>query len=207
MYARSMTLQADPQRIDAGIATMRDELMPTVLDTDGCVGLSFVCDRDSGRCIAATSWDSAPAMAASRESLRPLRDRLTEVMGAGDYQLQDWEIAAMHRLHPPTEQSCARLTWTRGDPADTDRTIDGVRMGLIPRMDELPGFCSMSLMVDRDTGIGVLTAVYRDRAAMEQSRPMVASMREEFAQQTGMQITEVAEFDLAIHHLRVPELV
>jgi quinol monooxygenase YgiN len=207
MYARSMTLSADPKRIDAGITTMQNELMPTVLETDGCIGLSFVCDRDSGRCIAATSWDSEAAMAASRESLRPVRGRLTEVMGAGDYQLQDWDIAAMHRLHPPGDDACARLTWTRGDPATMDRTIDTLRMSLVPRMDDLPGFCSMSLMVDRATGAGVLTAVYRDRAAMDESRPMVMAMREEFTSQMGMEVTEVAEFDLAIHHLRAPELV
>jgi quinol monooxygenase YgiN len=207
MYARSMTIHADPQRIDAGIGLMNDELLPTVLDTDGCVGASMVCDRDSGRCIVATSWESEEARDASREQLRPLRDRLAEAMGASDVELQDWEIAAMHRLHPPGDEACARLSWTRGDPATTDRTVDTLRMGLVPRMDELPGFCSMSLMVDRDTGMAVLTAVYRDRDALEQSRPAVASMRAEFTREMGLEVLEVAEFDLAIHHLHVPELV
>jgi hypothetical protein len=32
-------------------------------------------------------------------------------------------------------------------------------------------------------------------------------MREEFTRQTGGEITEIAEFDLALHHLRVPETV
>jgi quinol monooxygenase YgiN len=206
MYARSMTIHADPQRIDAGIAMMNDDLMQTVLDTDGCVGVSMVCDRDSGRCIVATSWDSEESQEASREQLRPVRDRLADAMGARDYDVQMWEIAAMHRLHPPGDDACARLTWTRGDPATMDRTVDGLRMGLVPRMDELPGFCSMSLMVDRETGMSVLTAVYRDRAAMEQSRPAVTSMRDEFTRETGMEVMDVAEFDLVVHHLRVPEM-
>jgi quinol monooxygenase YgiN len=205
-HARSMTMTADPKRIDAGIGLMNDELTQTVLDTDGCVGLSMVCDRESGRCIVATSWESEEARDASREQLRPARDRLTAALGAPDAELQNWEIAAMHRLHPPGDDACARLTWTRGDPATTDRTTDGLRMNLVPRMDELPGFCSMSLMVDRGTGMAVLTAVYRDRAAMEQSRSAVRSMRDEFTGEMGREVVEVAEFDLAVHHLRVPEM-
>ena len=31
-------------------------------------------------------------------------------------------------------------------------------------------------------------------------------MREEFTRQMGMEVTDVAEFALAIHHLRVPEM-
>jgi hypothetical protein len=31
-------------------------------------------------------------------------------------------------------------------------------------------------------------------------------MREQFTQQMGLEITDMAEFELAIHHLRVPEM-
>jgi hypothetical protein len=61
-------------------------------------------------------------------------------------------------------------------------------------------------MVDRNTGRSSLTAVYADRDAMQSSRETVAGMREEFTRQLGMEVTDVAEFELAIHHLRVPEM-
>jgi hypothetical protein len=73
-------------------------------------------------------------------------------------------------------------------------------------MDDVPGFCSLSLMVDRNTGRGSLTVVYKDRRSMEDSREAVRGMREEFSRQMGMEVTDVAEFELAIHHLRVPEM-
>src|SRR5215211_331392 len=52
MYARSTTIQAQPTSIDAGITHMRDKVMPAIEAVDGCVGLSLLVDRTSGRCIA-----------------------------------------------------------------------------------------------------------------------------------------------------------
>ena len=74
-------------------------------------------------------------------------------------------------------------------------------------MDDLAGFCSLSLLVDRESGIGSLTSVYTDRAAMDTSRDLISAMRDEFTAQRGVMVTEEAEFDVVLHSLRVPELV
>lgn len=207
MYARSNDLMADPSRMDDGIADVRDNVMPAVLEMDGCVGISMLCDRDIGRCIVTTAWETAEAMAASRDRVGAMRERATEQFGSRRTEVQEWEIAAMHRLHPATDDACARVTWSRTDPANADRMIDAFRMGIVPQVDEIPGFCSLSLMVDRQTGMGSLTSVYADRAALDASRDQVAGMREEFAGRMLMQVTDVAEFEVVLHHLRVPELV
>jgi quinol monooxygenase YgiN len=207
MYARTTTITADPTRMDDGIADVRDNVLPAVSDMDGCIGLSMLCDRDSGRCIVTTAWESEEAMAATRDRVKQMRARATEQFGGSDPQVQEWEIAAVHRLHPATDDSCARVTWSRSDPAMADRMIDAFRTGIVPRVDEIPGFCSLSLMVDRQTGMSSLTSVYADRAALDASRDQVAGMREEFAGRMLMQVTDVAEFEVVLHHLRVPELV
>ena len=206
MYARSTTLTADPQRMDDGIRSVRDEIMPAVQGMPGCIGLSMLVDRESGRCIVTTSWDSAESMAATAERVKDMRQRAMDTMGGRDMSVDEWEVAAMHRAHTPGDDACARVTWTRGDPAAMESTLDSFRMALIPRMDDVPGFCSLSLMVDRNTGRGSLTTVYMDRRSMEDSREMVRGMREDFTRQMGMEVTDVAEFELAIHHLRVPEM-
>lgn len=207
MYARSNDLMADSSRMDDGIADVRDNVMPAVLDMDGCVGISMLCDRDSGRCIVTTAWETADAMAATRDRVRAMRERAAEQFGGPAPEVQEWEIAVMHRLHPTTDDACARVTWSRTDPANVDRMLDAFRTSIIPQVDEIPGFCSLSMMVDRQTGLGSLTSVYADRAALDASREQVAGMREEFAGRMLMQVTDVAEFEVVLHHLRVPELV
>jgi heme-degrading monooxygenase HmoA len=207
MYARTTTITADPKRMDDGIADVRDNVMPAVSDMDGCVGLSMLCDRDSGRCLVTTAWETEEAMAATRERVLAMRQRAAEQFGARDSQVQEWEIATMHRLHPPGDDACARVTWSRIDPDQVDRQIDAFRTGIVPRLDDVPGFCSVSLMSDRRTGLGSLTAVYADRSSLEASRDQVSRMREEFAREMAMEVTDVAEFEVVLHHLRVPELV
>jgi quinol monooxygenase YgiN len=206
MYARSTTVMGNPQAVDDAIAYVRDEVLPTVSEMDGCIGLSMMCDRDSGRCITSTSWATEEAMHDSESGVRDVRMRYAEILG-GRPEVQEWEIAVMHRLHPAPEGAACRVIWASGDPADADRMLDAFRMGLLPRMEDLPGFCSVSLLVDRETGRSSTAVVYESRDAMERAAETAKPMREEFTSQMGGEITDVAAFDLALAHLRVPETV
>src|SRR5262249_43379681 len=69
VYARSTTIRAQPSSIDAGIAHVRDEVMPALRDVDGCIGVSLLVDRQSGRCIATTAWQSEDARRDSAERI------------------------------------------------------------------------------------------------------------------------------------------
>jgi quinol monooxygenase YgiN len=206
MYARSTTVMGNPRAIDDAVAYVRDEILPTVSDMEGCIGLSMMCDRDSGRCITTTSWATEEAMHDSESGVHNLRMRYAEILG-GSPEVQEWEIAVLHRLHPAPETATCRVIWSRGDPADAERTLDAFRMSLMPRMEELPGFCSLSMLVDRESGRAVTSVVYENREAMDRAAETARPMREEFTRQMGGEITDVAAFDLALAHLRVPETV
>lgn len=206
MYARSTTVHADPQSIDEGIAYIRDEVMPAVQTMPGCMGLSMLCDRSSGRCIITTSWDSEESMSASRDAVRPMREQSADVLG-GLFDVQEWEIGLLHRAHQAPEGACCRVTWTRGDVSREEEIAETFRTGIVPRLDDMPGFCSLSVMGDRQTGMGVMTATYDDRSSLERSAESARAMREQLTQQLGGEVTDVAEMELAIHHLRVPEMV
>ena len=207
MYARSTTVQADPQRIDEGIRYVRDEVMPAVQSMPGCMGLSMLCDRDSGRCIVTTSWDSEESMSASREAVRAMREQATDVMG-GRFDVDEWEIAVMHRAHALQDGAWARVTYSRlHDAGQADHVIEAWKANILPRVEEFDGFSSVSLMVDRAAGRGVGTMCFDTRQALDASRETAQRMRDEFAGRIGVDITEVAEMEVAIHHLRVPELV
>jgi len=207
MYARSTTVQADPQRIDEGIAYIRDEVMPAVQGMPGCMGLSMLCDRDSGRCIVTTSWDSAESMTASRDAVRAMRDQAADVMG-GQFDVQEWEIPLMHRAHAMGDGACARVVYSNlQDTSRADQVLEAWKADVLPRLDEFEGFSSVSFMGDRTTGRGVTTLCFDTPEARERSQGQGERMRQEFSSRMGVDITEVVDMDVAIHHLRVPELV
>jgi hypothetical protein len=206
VHARTTQIQADPAMIEAGITYVRDEVIPAVTGMDGCVGMSMLADRSSGRCIATTAWQTEEAMRASAERVRPLRDGAEQAMGATTSDVDTWEMTVVHRDHATPAGAYARVTWLSGDPAMADRATDVYRMGVLPRVQELDGFCSASFMVNRETGRAVGTVTFESRAHVEASRDAATSIRANATSELGAAIDEVAELEVALAHLHVPEM-
>ncbi len=206
MYARTTTVSADPARVDDGIAHVRDRVMPAVLDMDGCVGLSMLADRGSGRCIVTAAWEDEAAMRASAGAVGPMREQAREVMG-GAMEVHEWEFAVMHRRHEAPDGACTRVIWSRADPGHVDRVLDAYRMTLVPQLEEMSGFCSVSLLLDRGSGRAASAVTFDTREAMEGSRDDAMRMRDTFVSAMEVTITDMGEFDLVLAHLRVPEMV
>jgi hypothetical protein len=206
MFARSTTVVGDPSMLDRGVALLRDDVMSALMLVDGCVGLSGLIDRESGRCIATSAWESLEAMRASEDQVAPMRDRLIDTLGGREPLVQEWEIPVMHRTHVAPSGACARVSWIRSDPANVNNSIESFKM-IIPELDNLSGFCSASLLINRDTGGAVSTVMYEDAEAVARTRDIARGLRQRATGQTGAEVLEVAEFELALAHLRVPELV
>jgi heme-degrading monooxygenase HmoA len=199
VYARSTTFQGMPGNIDAGIAFIKSEAGPRLDKVEGCRGLSMLVDRDTGHCIATRSWDHETAMRASDDQLRPIRDRGRDILG-GSMQVDEWEIAVMHRTQ--LGEFC-RVSWLQGD---VDAMTETLRVAILPELEQTPGFCSASLLVNRSTGLCCATTAWETREAMEASRASADDMRNRTARDTGGEIVEVHEYELAYAHLHVPEM-
>ena len=204
MFARSSTVLGNPQNIDRATAYLRDKVMPAVTALDGYVGLSMLADRASGRCIATSSWAGEQAMHDSDGPLHALRGRYGEILG-GRPEVQEWAIAVVHRTRPAPPGACARVIWSRGSAANREAALDAFRLAVLPRLEDLPGFCSVSMLVDLAGGRAVSSTVYENRAALIAAAPTSVPLREAFTRSVGGEITEVAEFDVLLAHLRVPE--
>ena len=205
VYARSTTIQAQPSSIDDGITHLRDEVMPALQAIDGCVGVSLLVDRDSGRCIATSSWETEDAMRASADRIQPIRDRAAEMFG-GSPTVEEWEIAALHRDHRSHDGACVRATWVTGDPARMDQNVEFYKTSVLPELENLEGFCSASLMIDRASGRSVACASFDSREAMERNRDQSMALKNAKIQEAGVEEADEREFELALAHLRAPEL-
>ncbi|MGO4257970.1 antibiotic biosynthesis monooxygenase [Marmoricola sp. RAF53] len=206
MFARSTTVMGDPGSIDAGIAYVRDEVMPVVTGMEGCIGMSMLVNRETGRCIATTSWATEEAMRATEEMVSPHRTRAAEIMGGPQY-VDLWELAVMHREHEAGGTGFCRVTWLQTEPGMIDETIDFYKGTVLTRLDQTDGFCSASLLVDRATGRACGTVRFDSAESLAATREMAAGLRAERATIGKAEFTDVAEMELVMAHLRAPELV
>jgi hypothetical protein len=71
----------------------------------------------------------------------------------------------------------------------------------LPALNGIRGFCSASLLVNREWGRAAVSVAYDGPEAMER-RPS----RSDGRRQLGEDIIDVRDFDLVMPHLRVPDL-
>ena len=206
MYARSTTIQAQPSSIDDGIAHVRDEVMPALHDMAGCIGVSLLVDRQSGRCIATSAWETEGAMRDSREQVTPIRDRAAEMFG-GTANVEQWEIATLHRDHHSPDGAGVLATWVRVPPDQVDQGIEYYKSSVLPRLENLDGFCSASLLVDRASGRAVSSTTFDSLDAMERNRDQITALKATSMPEARAEELDECGFELALAHLRVPELV
>lgn len=207
MYARSSTISAQPSSLDEGITHVREQTMPALMQMPGCVGLSLLVDRSSGRCIATSSWDSEDAMRASEGAVDSLRSMAADRFAGRLETVEEWDIAVLHREHSAMDGSCVRCTWMQCQMGGLDQLIDTFVHTVLPEVEGMGGFCSASLFVDRMSGRAVSATAWDTHAAMEGSRQSADQLRTHTMTRLGGTVTGVEEFELSIAHLRVPEMV
>jgi heme-degrading monooxygenase HmoA len=210
MYARSTTIQGQPLMVDIGVAHIRDVVMPALQEIAGYVGLSLLVDRQSGRCIATSAWETMEDMRAGAEQVAPIRDRaaLMSSVFNGGARVEEWRIALLHRDHHSRPGACVRATWLKVVPDQLGRSVDFYRKSVLPELENLDGFCSASLMIDHPAcRRAVSCSTFDSMDAMARNRDRATELRGRRVRDLGAEVVDVAEFELAIAHLRVPELV
>lgn len=185
---------------------MRDELMPELDNIDGYVGISLLVDRESGRCIITAAYETEDAMRAAADKAKQLRSQAAEKFGGTVEKIEEWEIGVLHRDHRSADGACVRATWIRMPPDQAERAIEFYKTSVLPSLEDLEGFCSASLLIDRSSGRGVSSSTFDSREAMDRNREQARELRNTRTRELGADVVDVGEFELAIAHLRVPEM-
>lgn len=98
MHARVSTFESSPDGLRESEETFRTEMVPQVLDIDGCRGVISLVDYDTGNSIAVTLWESEEALKASEELANQIRSEAAEassgkIAGVDRYEVSILELA------------------------------------------------------------------------------------------------------------------
>ena len=93
MHARISTLQVDPSKIDDVANGLKERDVPEWEQLDGYKGFTLMADRQSGKVVGVSFWESADAMSNSEEKVKGARQRAAETGGASaDPQVERFEV-------------------------------------------------------------------------------------------------------------------
>ena len=94
-FLRAVTLNGDPQKLDAAIQHIRNHSLPIAKALKGYRALLAAVDRQTGRLSAATTWNTMADLDASESKMAGTRAEVAKIAGAGpsDVQVEIFETA------------------------------------------------------------------------------------------------------------------
>ena len=93
MHARISTLQVEPSNIDDVANGLKERDVPEWEQLDGYKGFTLMADRQSGKVVGVSFWESVDAMSNSEEKVKGARQRAAETGGASaDPQVERFEV-------------------------------------------------------------------------------------------------------------------
>ena len=97
MHARVSILEGPPDKIDEGLHQVRERVVPQAKQLDGFKGMIALGDRQSGKLLGITFWESEEAMRASEEEGSRLRSETAEaseeeITGVERYEVGFFEV-------------------------------------------------------------------------------------------------------------------
>lgn len=92
MFARASTLEGPPDQLDEGLRYVREQVLPLLQQQDGFKGFIAFGDRQSGKLIGVSLWESEQAMRASEEVGDRTRGESAEAVGATVAGVERYEV-------------------------------------------------------------------------------------------------------------------
>jgi heme-degrading monooxygenase HmoA len=94
-FVRLVTVNGDPDKVDAGIVSIRNHVLPVLKAQKGYRATIASVDRQTGRLAASTVWETKADLDASESKLAGPRAEAAKAAGAGpnDVQVEIFETA------------------------------------------------------------------------------------------------------------------
>jgi heme-degrading monooxygenase HmoA len=93
VFAWVSTYTGTSDEIDEAIRQVRENVLPSVEQLDGYKGAYFLVDRQSGKSLSVTLWESEEAMRDSEEAANSLRSEVAEALGTQMVGVERYEVA------------------------------------------------------------------------------------------------------------------
>jgi heme-degrading monooxygenase HmoA len=116
MHARMTSMEGSSERLDEGLREIREDVLPQLQQQDGFKGFIVFDNRQSGKMVGFSLWESEQAMRASEEVADRTRRESAETMSGTIAGVERYEVAL---FEVPSAGPVSGVTDTVGGVTDT----------------------------------------------------------------------------------------
>ena len=201
MFVRTVYATGDPAKVDTAIRALNSQGRDLLEERPGYRGAGIFVDRELGKLMAASWWESEDARRNSDEVMRERRGALLEPFAATT-AVENYEAVVFHQVRQPEAGGGLRITRLEFDPMDADLLAETFRASVVPRLDTLSGLARAVLLIDRERGRGLVGSTFTDRGSLAASRGPQASARHEGAAKAHVTVVGLEEFEVVYADVR-----
>jgi len=133
VYARISTFEGSPENIDQELRQVRENVLPQLRQQEGFEGMVALGDRQTGKTLGITFWESEEALGASEEAAARMREDSAEAMsetiaGVERYEVGLFELPSGGPVSGVTD-SVGGVTDTVGGATDSVRGVTDNLLG------------------------------------------------------------------------------
>ncbi|MCX5052761.1 MULTISPECIES: hypothetical protein [unclassified Streptomyces] len=201
MFVRTVYATGDPSKVETALRALNSQGRDLLEERPGYRGSGIFVDRELGKLLAVSWWESEDTRRNSDEVMRERRASLLEPFAATT-AVDNYEAVVFHQVRQPAAGGGLRLTRLEFDPMDADLLAETFRASVVPRLETLAGLARASLLVDRERGRGLVGALFTDRHSLTASRGAQAAARHEGAAKAHVTVTSLEEFEVVFTDVR-----
>lgn len=175
--------------VDAGVALVREKVVPALRDQKGYRGVTVSGNADTGEVGVLTMWDSMADLEASESAVAHLREETVEAIGGSVTVSKMEQVIVEVGSQPPAEGCSLRIIEVTMDPSKVDEQIAWFRENVLPQLKTSAGFRLVRLMADRQAGRFLVGSVWSDDASMH-AGDAAAEERRRGAKDRGVEVSE-----------------
>jgi heme-degrading monooxygenase HmoA len=177
MYTRVTTLNG-VKDVDGFVAAMQETSLAVLRAQRGYKGLSVSADRSSGVIGTMTLWETEADRDASDSAVAKVRDDVRSQF-ASDMTIDTFEERIVEFSRAPEVGSSLMVTRVSMDPAKADENLEHFKREVLPQIKATPGFRSLRIMGDPETGHGIVGSVWDDEQSMQAAAEAAMARRPE----------------------------
>ncbi len=182
MHTRVNMIFGRADLVEDGLSQLEESDRGAVEATYGNRGLTTLVDRAAGVIVAVSYWDE-PAHGSAAALTRARADAVTAA--GGDLVVENFEVAAQELLKVPPAGAVVRMVRVRIASEHLPEARRFLHQEVLRRLRVEAGFCSAELMIDPESGGGLLLAAWTDEESATRTDALVDRVRDEAGRRAG----------------------